>query len=224
MKYRILLIEDEEDLLTVLSYNLQKEGYIVETATTGQKGLDICFASPPDLLLLDLNLPDMSGLEICSRLREKEDTAKVCIIMLTAKSAENERVSGFEAGADDYVPKPFNTRELLLRIRAQLRRVPEKKSNVLEVGNIRIDIDQHRCSVEGKEIDLTALEFRLLQKFLEEKERVQSRELLLKEVWNMDPRINTRTVDKHVQRLRSKLGNAGDCIQTIRGVGYRMKT
>ena len=221
--YKILLIEDEEDLLTVLSYNLQKEGYIVETATTGQKGLEVCFSSsPPDLLLLDLNLPDMSGLDICSRLRKTKETANICIIMLTARSSDSERVSGFEVGADDYVPKPFNTRELLLRIRAWLRRIP-KKTGILEVGSICVDIEQYRCTVEGKEVDLTALEFRLLQKFLEEKERVQSRELLLKEVWNMDPRINTRTVDKHIQRLRSKLGVAGDCIQTIRGVGYRMK-
>ena len=222
MRQKILIIEDEEDLQMVLQYSLQKEGYQVDVAGTGSEGLLKVQDSKPSLLVLDLNLPDMSGLDVCKQIRADESSKDIAIVMLTAKSQENDRVRGFEVGADDYVPKPFSTRELILRIQALLRRVKNTKAEGMTFAEISLDIHAHQCFIAEEEVLLTALEFRLLKKFLENEGLVLTREVLLSDVWNMDPKMNTRTVDKHVQRLRNKMGEAGKYIFTIRGVGYRL--
>ena len=222
MRQKILIIEDEEDLQMVLQYSLQKEGYQVDVAGTGSEGLQKVHDNKPSLLILDLNLPDMSGLDVCQQIRANESCKDIAIVMLTAKSQENDRVRGFEVGADDYVPKPFSTRELILRIQALLRRVQNTKTEGVQFAEISLDIHAHQCFIAEKEVLLTALEFRLLKKFLENEGLVLTREVLLSDVWNMDPKMNTRTVDKHVQRLRNKMGEAGKYIFTIRGVGYRL--
>ena len=203
---------------------LQKEGFTVYTTSNGEEAITLCEAIKPDLVILDLNLPDMSGIEVCLSIRSTPSIANMAVLMLTAKTQEQDRVKGFEVGADDYVPKPFSTKELILRIKALLRRsfVPQKESS-LRFANIRLDPLAHQCFVGEEEKSLTALEFRLLQKFLENIGIVLTREVLLQDVWNMDPKVNTRTVDKHVQRLRNKLSEAGDLVQTIRGIGYRLR-
>lgn len=222
MKQNILIIEDEEDLQMVLQYSLQKEGYRVDVAGTGLEGLEKIKNKRPSLLILDLNLPDMSGLDVCKQIRANKDCKDLAIVMLTAKSQELDRVHGFEAGADDYVSKPFSTRELILRIQALLRRVKETMFDGMKFAEISLDIHAHQCFIANEEVMLTALEFRLLRKFLENEGLVLTRDVLLSDVWNMDPKMNTRTVDKHVQRLRNKMGEAGKYILTIRGVGYRL--
>ncbi len=227
MSNRILIIEDEEDLVATMAYNLEREGFEPFSATTGQGGIELALQSPgPDLVLLDLMLPDMPGTEVCRRLRAEQRTRKVPIIMVTAKSEEIDRVVGFEVGADDYVVKPFSLRELLLRIRAVLRRsqAASPREDVLTYGRLRIDIPAHKIWVDDAVVRLTALEFKLLQTFVERKGRVQTRDSLLSDVWGVDTDITTRTVDTHVKRLRDKLGRAGAYIETIRGVGYRLQT
>lgn len=227
---RILIIEDEEDLAATMAYNLEREGFETVTTETGAGGLEIARgAVPPDLVLLDLMLPDMPGTEVCRQIRANPDTRHVPIIMVTAKSEEIDRVVGFEVGADDYVVKPFSVRELLLRIRAVLRRAapggpaPQDKAPLVVVGRLELDIPGHDVFVDGQLIRLTALEFKLLSTFVERKGRVQSRESLLSDVWGIDADLTTRTVDTHVKRLRDKLGPAGAYIETIRGVGYRLQ-
>ena len=220
----ILIVEDERDLAATLSYNLQREGYTTRLAANGAEAMRGAMLEPrPDLVLLDLMLPDMSGTEICRQLRASELTREIAIVMVTAKGAEIDRVVGFEVGADDYVVKPFSVRELLLRVRAVLRR--RQKSDAsrerLRFGELQLDEAAHQVWLGEEELSLTALEFRLLQTLLTRKGRVQTRDTLLEDVWNMDPGVTTRTVDKHVQRLRQKLGPAANYIETIRGVGYR---
>jgi two-component system phosphate regulon response regulator PhoB len=222
----ILLIEDEEDLLETLAYNLEKEGLQTRTATTGLQGLELAAQEPvPDLVVLDLMLPDMTGTEVCRRLRENEDTRGMFVLMLTARGEEIDRVVGFEVGADDYVVKPFSMRELVLRVKAALRRrqPPDEEHQELAFGVIRVDGAAHRAWVEETEIQLTALEFRLLATLLERRGRVQTRDMLLDDVWGIQADVTTRTVDTHVKRLREKLGDAGGYIETVRGVGYRMR-
>jgi len=226
MPDKILLIEDEEDLASIVAYNLQKEGFSVEIAASGAKGFELLEAKEFSLILLDLMLPDMSGIDICKKIRSRDEWGSLPIIMVTAKGEEIDRVVGFEVGADDYVVKPFSARELILRVKAVLRRQTTKEpeaSNRLNYRCFTIDISAHKAYVDEAEIFLTALEFKLLQTFIERKGLVQTRERLLEDVWNMDPNVNTRTVDKHVQRLRQKLGSAADYIETIRGIGYRLK-
>ncbi|TNF32439.1 MAG: response regulator transcription factor [Deltaproteobacteria bacterium] len=227
MAHRILIIEDEEDLVATLAYNLEREGFETVGATLGHDGVDLATGTPtPDLILLDLMLPDMPGTEVCRQIRADARTRKVPIIMVTAKSDEIDRVVGFEVGADDYVVKPFSVRELLLRIRAVLRRAQPiaQREDALSLGRLRIDIPAHKVWVEEEAVRLTALEFKLLQTFVERKGRVQTRDSLLSDVWGMEADITTRTVDTHVKRLRDKLGPAGTYIETIRGVGYRFQT
>jgi len=229
----VLVIEDEVDLATTLEYNLRSEGFQVRLAHSGKQGLASATTEPlPDVIVLDLMLPDLSGTEICRRLREQERTRELPVIMCTAKGEEIDRVVGFEVGADDYVVKPFSVRELILRVRALLRRVQRPnqsdgrgsgESALLRFGRLKIDRDAHRAWVDDGEIALTALEFRLLHAFLARRGRVQSRDALLDEVWGMDADVTTRTVDTHVKRLREKLGDAGAYIETLRGVGYRFK-
>jgi two-component system phosphate regulon response regulator PhoB len=225
MSARVLVIEDEVDLATTLEYNLRSEGLAVTLAHTGRQGLSAAAADPlPDIIVLDLMLPDLAGTEICRRLREHERTRDVPIIMCTAKGEEIDRVVGFEVGADDYVVKPYSVRELVLRIRAQLRHrtVKETGDSVkLRFGVLEVDPDAHRAWVSGAEVALTALEFRLLNTFASRRGRVQTREALLRDVWGIDADVTTRTVDTHVKRLREKLGDAGAYIETLRGVGYR---
>lgn len=225
MSGKILLIEDEQDLADIVVYNLKKEGFSVFHADTGSKALEAIQTSEFDLVLLDLMLPDMAGIDICKKIRKKETTANLPVIMVTAKGEEIDRVVGFEVGADDYVVKPFSARELILRVKAVLRRqkVAEPPSDVLEYAMFRIDYSAHRVFLEEKEINLTALEFKLLKTLIERRGKVQTREKLLEDVWDMDPNVNTRTVDKHVQRLRQKIGTGSTLIETIRGIGYRFK-
>ncbi|MBM4357819.1 MAG: response regulator transcription factor [Deltaproteobacteria bacterium] len=222
----VLIVEDERDLLAALEYNLKREGYRTRGVGRGRDAVAAATGDdPPDLVLLDLMLPDISGTEVCRTIRANERTRTTPIVMLTAKTDEVDRVVGFEVGADDYVAKPFSVRELLLRIRAVLRRArPEElaqAAEAFEMGRLRIDIAAHRSWVDGEEVVLTALEFRLLRTLMERRGRVQSREMLLTDVWGMSPEVTTRTVDTHVKRLRQKLGVAGPYVETLRGVGYR---
>lgn len=222
----ILVIDDEPDLTSTLSFNLEQQGYHTRIAHTGQDGLREAARSPaPALVLLDLMLPDLSGTEVCRRLRAQPETRDLPIVMLTARADEIDRVVGLELGADDYVTKPFSVRELMLRIRSVLRRraVPEVDAPVVGVGLVRLDTEGHRAWVGGEELGLTALEFKLLTTLMQRRGRVQSREQLLEDVWHVRPDVNSRTVDTHVRRLRSKMGPAGVYIETIRGVGYRFR-
>jgi two-component system phosphate regulon response regulator PhoB len=220
---RILVIEDERDLQQVLAYNLRQAGHEVLTASGGQEGLRVAREQRPDLVLLDLMLPDLPGTEVCRTLKREPGTQDCAVVMVTAKGEEIDRVVGFELGADDYVVKPFSVRELLLRVQAILRRSwsDQPTAPTFEFGCLRIDRDAHRAWVHGKEVELTALEFKLLTTLHDRRNRVQTRGALLSDVWGIDADITTRTVDTHVKRLREKLGEAGEYIETVRGVGYR---
>ena len=220
---KVLVIEDEADIRQVLEYNLEANGHKVYAAARGQEGLRLAKEKRPDLVLLDLMLPDLLGTEVCKQLRADPDTAKMAIVMLTPKGEEIDRVVGFELGADDYVTKPFSVRELMLRVQALLRRgnVEVKERVNIEFGVLKVDRGAHRVWVAGDEIELTALEFKLLVTLHDRKNRVQSRSALLNDVWGIEADITTRTVDTHVKRLREKLGAAGDYVETVRGVGYR---
>jgi len=222
----ILIIEDEKDLAELLVYNLEREGYRTMTAADGFSGLDTATNCSPDLIVLDLMLPGMGGTDICKTLRKNPKTAAIPVIVLTAKGEEIDRVVGFEIGADDYVVKPFSTRELLLRIKAVLRRSQPVKdaAKVIRVGPLAIDTERHHVTVDGEEVILTGIEFKLLLTLAERMGRLQSRELLLKDVWGYGYAGDTRTVDTHITRLRTKLGNAGGLIGTVRGFGYKMDT
>ncbi len=221
----ILIIEDENDLAELVAFNLEKEGYRSLIAPDGPSGLEAARHNSPDLILLDLMLPGMSGMEICKVLKSNEKTARIPIVMLTAKGEEIDRVVGFEVGADDYVIKPFSPRELLLRVKAVLRRAGsgESMSKIIKVSTISIDTDRHIVTVDGNEVVLTTTEFKLLFNLAERLGRVQSRDRLLKDVWGFNHMGDTRTVDTHITRLRSKLGEAGEMIKTIRGFGYKME-
>lgn len=233
---RVLVIEDESDIRDLLSYNFQSNGYAVKTADTGKLGLEAFESFTPDVVLLDLMLPDVPGTEICRRIRASTDAAQPAIIMLTAKGEEIDRVVGFEVGADDYVVKPFSVRELLLRVNAVLRGrgvasasaprrtapaapTPRRKYTV---GPLRVDVDGHYVFVKQAEIHVSAIEMRLLVYLIEHRGRVRSREDLLEDVWGYKPGVSTRTVDTHVKRLRDKLGAAGELVETVRGTGYRL--
>jgi two-component system phosphate regulon response regulator PhoB len=220
---RLLIIEDEKDLLKVLEFNLRQAGHEVLSATRGRDGLQIAREHQPDLVLLDLMLPDIAGTEVCKSLKQTSPTREIAVLMLTAKGEEVDRIVGFELGADDYVVKPFSVRELLLRIDAILRRLKGEHSPdaPVEFGNLRIDQAAHRVWVGENEVELTALEFKLLLTLFARKNRVQSRAALLDDVWGVVADVTTRTVDTHVKRLRQKLGDAGEYIETVRGVGYR---
>ena len=227
MSSLILIVEDELDLATTLEYNLEREGYRTRVANNGDDGLRYAQLAPlPDLILLDLMLPDISGTEICRQLKSAEHTRDIPIIMVTARSEEIDRVVGFEVGADDYVVKPYSIRELLLRVRAVLRRsrmAPDEEESPTRFGVLRVEPAAHRVFVDDVEITLTALEFKLLHVLLSRRGRVQSREQLLRDVWGITADITTRTVDTHVKRLRHKLGAASEYVETLRGVGYRFK-
>ncbi len=224
----ILVIEDEQDLQQVLAYNLRLAGHVVSAALRGYEGLQLAQTQLPDLILLDLMLPDLSGLEICKTLKAEAVTRPVPILMLTAKGEEIDRVLGFELGAEDYVTKPFSVRELMLRIQAILRRTQSARSQEpggsICFGHLQIDPAAYRVWVKNAEIQLTSMEFRLLMTLYDCRNRVQTRSSLLEHVWGMQADTETRTVDTHVKRLREKLGVAETYIETVRGVGYRFVT
>jgi two-component system phosphate regulon response regulator PhoB len=220
----ILIVDDERDLLSLLDFNLRQAGFETVLASTGESALRELRRKVPDLVLLDLMLPDISGTEVCRQVKADPRTRNVPVVMLTAKGEEVDKVVGLELGADDYVTKPFSVRELVLRLRAVLRRatapVLEKPPDM--IGPIKVDVEAHRAFVDASEVTLTPLEFRLLTTLMARAGRVQSREQLLTDVWEMSSDLETRTVDTHVKRLREKLGSARDLLETVRGVGYRL--
>ena len=223
---RILLIEDEPDIAEVLQYNLEKEGFQVEMARRGDAGLESIRREAPDLILLDLMLPGIDGLELTRLLKRETATSRLPIVMLTARGEEVDRIVGLELGADDYISKPFSPREVVLRVKAVLRRRSQSDEGTperLEIGGIEIDIAGHQLRVRGKEVPLTATEFRLLRLLLERSGRVQTRGQLLSDVWGYAEDIDSRTVDTHIRRLRRKLGPEADRIETVIGVGYRLR-
>ena len=224
MSLKILIIEDEPDIRKNLEYNLSREGYSVLTAASITEAEQLIYSNNLSLILLDLMLPDGSGLELCKKMKSDPDVQNLPIIILTAKDDEVDKVVGFEIGADDYVTKPFSVRELILRIKAVLKR-GENKKDIVEIdrqfGDLKIDIDSHEVYVDGELVNLTALEFKLLIQLVDRRGRVQSREQLLADVWGYSAEVTTRTVDTHIKRLREKLGTMGKYVQTIRGVGYK---
>lgn len=223
--HTIAIIEDEQDLVDLLSFNLTREGYRVIASSDGCEGLALVRQEQPQLVLLDLMLPGMMGTEVCRELKRDPDTSGIPVLMLTAKGEEIDRVVGFEVGADDYVIKPFSMRELLLRVRAVLRRGHSEQSSgkVLAFGALQIDLERHEVKVKGEAIVLTSTEFKLLLTLAERHGRLQSRERLLDDVWGYASDVDSRTVDTHITRLRGKLGPAGELIKTIRGFGYKLE-
>ena len=225
MAGRVLVVEDEPDIRELLAFHLEREGFLVTRASTGGEGLRQARATPPDLVILDLMLPEMDGLEVCRRLRADAGTAALPVIMLTAKGDEVDRVVGLEIGADDYIVKPFSPKELLARVRAVLRRSRAPATGTpLTVGGIALDGATHQVTVAGQPLALTPKEFDLLRALLEARGRVLSREHLLDRVWGYAraDEIESRTVDVHVRRLRAKLGAEGERILTVKNVGYRL--
>jgi two-component system phosphate regulon response regulator PhoB len=223
---RVLVVDDEPDIVALVAYHLAKSGYTVSTAGSGPEGLAIARRDKPSIIVLDLMLPGLSGLEVMEELRSDSSTSRIAVLMLTARREESDRIKGLTLGADDYLTKPFSPQELVLRVGAILRRVKagnEDSEKVRQIGPLRIDSTAHRVTVDGREIDLTPTEFKLLLLLAERRGRVQPRNLLLEMVWEAAPDIQTRTVDMHVQRLRAKLGDAGDLIETVRGFGYRIR-
>ncbi len=223
---RILVVDDEPDIVALVVYHLAKAGYRVSSASSGPDALSLAKRDRPALVVLDLMLPGMSGFDVLAKLREDEGTAGVAVLMLTARKEEPDRIRGLELGADDYLTKPFSPQELVLRVGAILRRMAGsgETADVLSVGPIRLDRSAHRVTVEGHEVELTPTEFKLLLTLAERRGRVQARGHLLETVWEAAPDIQTRTVDMHIQRLRTKLHPAGDLIETVRGFGYRLKS
>jgi len=217
------VVEDEADLQEVLQYNLRQAGFDVVATQRGREALGLARAERPNVILLDLMLPDVPGTDVCRTLKSDPQTSAIPVVMLTAKGEEIDRVVGFELGAEDYVVKPFSVRELVLRIQAILRRneAPVERARPIDFGILRIDRDAYRVWVESDEVELTRLEFKLLVTLYDRRNRVQSRTTLLQDVWGVTADVTTRTVDTHVKRLREKLGRAGDYVETVRGVGYR---
>ncbi len=224
---KILIIEDDSDIAELVEYNLRQEKFGVETAKSGADGLHKARRLAPDLIILDLMLPDMTGLEICRSLKSDAKTKATPVLMLTAKGEEVDRIVGFEVGADDYMTKPFSPRELVLRVKAILKRMKEREflenAQPLSFGNLAVDPARFSVTVGREDVRLTAIEFKLLQFLMTNRGRVATRDMLLDRVWGYDAALTTRTVDTHIKRLREKLGKAGDYIETIRGIGYRFK-
>lgn len=224
-KKKILVVDDEPDVTDLVAYHLKAKGFLVETVNDATASISKARSFHPDLLILDIMMPDLSGIQICRILRTDNKLAKVPIIFLTAKAEPHDRIEGFESGADDYVVKPFSPKELVLRVESIFRRLDSPKEPTatrLRVGDIDLDSETHRVTVRGHLLELTATEFKLLRLMMERQGRVQTREHLLLNVWNYATEIETRTVDTHVRRLREKLGPEAGWIETIRGVGYRI--
>lgn len=226
MDEKILVVEDDKNLSKLIVYNLAKADYIAETAFSGEEALEKLRHSSFDLILLDIMLPEMDGFEVCKCIRKSKTHSGTPVIMVSAKGEEVDKILGFELGVDDYVVKPFSPRELVLRVGAIIKRVKGKDTtgeDFLKAGNIEIDIVRHKITVNGEEISLTLQEFKLLVTLIERRGRVQSRDSLLENVWDMSSDVTTRTIDTHIKRLRQKLGVDGKLIETIRGIGYRFK-
>ena len=225
MRDRVLVVEDEKDVRELLRLNLKAGGFDVLEAHNGAEGLAIAKAELPSVVILDLMMPEMNGMEVCRALRRNPATSRIPILMLTAKSTEGDKVAGLEVGADDYVTKPFSPRELLLRVRAVARRQPDQgvsKPAPVKAGGIELDRSSMTATIGSKKLVLTSTEYRLLDLLVRRAGTILSREVLLSEVWGYQASLDTRTVDTHVRRLRDKLGKAGAVIQTVRGSGYRL--
>jgi len=226
VSHRILVVDDEPDITALVAYHLAKAGYRVSTAANGPDALKAAREERPDIVILDVMLPGVSGYDVLDELRRRPETKEVGVILLTARREEPDRIRGLTLGADDYLTKPFSPHELALRVSALLRRLGAPAvagGSTITAGPIAVDRSAHRATLDGKELVLTATEYKLLVMLLERRGRVQSRPQLLETVWEAQPDIQTRTVDMHVQRLRSKLGEAGEMIETVRGFGYRFK-
>jgi two-component system, OmpR family, phosphate regulon response regulator PhoB len=224
--HRVLVVDDEPDITALVAYHLARAGYRVSTAATGPEALKAAREERPDIVILDLMLPGVSGYDVLAELRRREETRDVGVILLTARREEPDRIRGLSLGADDYLTKPFSPQELSLRVQAVLRRLGSpavSAGSTLAAGPISIDRSAHRVTVAGQELTLTATEYKLLLTLIERRGRVQTRPQLLETVWEAQPDIQTRTVDMHVQRLRTKLGEAGKLIETVRGFGYRFR-
>jgi len=226
MSHRILVVDDEPDITALVAYHLAKAGYRVSTAANGPDALTAAREERPDIVILDVMLPGVSGYDVLAELRRREETREVGVILLTARREEPDRIRGLTLGADDYLTKPFSPAELALRVNALIRRLAApavSSGSTVAAGPISIERSGHRVTVDGKEIELTATEYKLLLTLVERRGRVQTRPQLLETVWEAQPDIQTRTVDMHVQRLRTKLGPAGELIETVRGFGYRFR-
>lgn len=223
---RVLVVDDEPDIVALVAYHLARAGYRVSTASSGTDAVDVATRECPSLIVLDLMLPGLSGFDVLERLRASERTRDVAVLMLTARKEEPDRIRGLSLGADDYLTKPFSPQELVLRVAAILRRVGSSQvaaADVIAIGQVSIDRSAHRVRVDDEEVELTPTEYKLLLTLAERRGRVQDRAQLLETVWDAAPDIQTRTVDMHVQRLRAKLGPAGELIETVRGFGYRLR-
>jgi DNA-binding response OmpR family regulator len=220
---KILIIEDDKHISKLITYNLEKAGYSCSAAVSGEGGLKLLHKEACDLLLLDIMLPGMDGFEICRTLKQHDKLRHLPVVILTARGEETDRIVGLELGADDYIVKPFSPRELILRIKAILRRgkIETEKKDVLRDETLLIDMPKHKVTIHHKEIELAPMEFKLLATLIERRGRVQTREKLLSDVWSFDALVDTRTIDTHIKRLRGKIGKYGDRIETVRGLGYR---
>lgn len=229
MAQPILIIEDDPDIAQLISYQLRQSKYMTEIAQDGEQGLKAILRNPPSLVILDLMLPGKDGIEICQTLKRNPKTKHIPVLMVTAKGEEADRITGFETGADDYLPKPFSPRELVLRVQAIFKRMrtgvepPKEDMTSVSDRGLALNPERHEITFEDRPLILTLLEFRLLHYLMVRKGKVANRDTLLNEVWGVDPSLTTRTVDTHVKRLRQKLGKAGDPLETVRGVGYRWR-
>ena len=221
---KILVVDDEVDVTELLSYNLKQRGFVSQSVNDPKQALEVAKTFKPDLIVLDIMMPEVSGLQVCRMIRQESTLKGIPIIFLSAKTEEGDRIEGFESGADDYVCKPFSPKELMLRVLVILKRAGDGDFDltVLQVNGINLDVEHHSVRVHGKAVELTATEFRLLRLLMQECGKVQTRETLLKRVWNYENDIETRTVDTHMRRLREKLGEEGSGLETVRGVGYRL--
>lgn len=224
-KEKILVVEDDKHISKLVRYNLEKASYDCTVVIDGEEALDILGKEQIDLIVLDIMLPKMDGFEVCRTIKQDTKLKNIPIVMLTAKGEEVDRIVGLELGADDYIVKPFSPRELVLRVKAILKRgkLEESKKDILQVNNLIVDIPKHKVTMNQKEIELSPLEFKLLVTLIERQGRVQTRDRLLSDIWDVHAELDTRTVDTHIKRLREKLGKAGRLIETVRGLGYRLK-
>lgn len=221
---KILVVDDEVDVTELLSYNLKQRGFVSQSVNDPKRALEVAKTFKPDLIVLDIMMPELSGLQVCRMIRQESTLKGIPIIFLSAKTEEGDRIEGFESGADDYVCKPFSPKELMLRVLVILKRAGDGDDDqtVLQVNGINLDVEHHSVRVHDKAVELTATEFRLLRLLMQELGKVQTRETLLQKVWNYENDMETRTVDTHMRRLREKLGEEGSGLETVRGVGYRM--
>jgi len=227
MNHRILLVDDDKELLAALEVKLQKEGYQIDTAPDGEVALKKIRAKLPDLVILDVNMPRMNGMDVCRALRSNDKTRDLAVIMLTARNDEVDRILGLEFGADDYVTKPYNPRELILRVKGLLKRIFFQDNpgtqDFIQVGPLSIDLTKHEVQMDGQVVELTLTEFKLLAHLIKNPGKIKTRDFLLEEIWEYGDGVFSRTIDTHIQRLRSKLKEAGKYIKTVRGVGYRFE-